>query len=186
MKRSKLGFVLGFAVVFTAAFAACGGDDGDEKDTGSSKSGQTTDKDKDNDESMACGSETCKLPKGVTGELCCRDRFTGGCGIKMGASCRPLPKVDERCPVPELNVTIPGMGNIVSQTFGCCTSDNVCGVDFGSGCQPRSVACMVITPDMVDKIKLETCDGEEMPLPANCGMTGFRIPPLPGAAGSGS
>lgn len=183
MKRSSLGFVLGFAVFFASAFAACGGDDGDEKDTGSTKSGQ--DKDKDDDE-FVCGAETCELPKGVKGELCCRDQFTGGCGLKMGASCRPLPKVDDRCPVPQLNVMVPGMGNIVSETYGCCTSTNECGIDFGSGCQPRSIACMVVRPDQVQNIKLQTCDGEEMPLPENCGMSGFRIPGSSGAAGSGS
>jgi hypothetical protein len=176
MKRSSVGFAMAMA----GLLAACGGGSGSGKTTssqgkagsGALKPGET-----------ACGSSTCKLPSGVTGEVCCMDNFTGACGIKNGGNCRAVPKTDDRCPPPDLKVMFPmpagSMGTM--QTFGCCTSNNECGIDFGAGCQPRTTACMVIGPDQVDKIKPQTCDGNALPLPANCGTNMIRIPG--GAAG---
>ena len=179
MKRSALGLV-----VVTLAFAACGGGD-DAKSTGKTKSAEKGEAG-ESGETMHCGAEVCKLPSSLKGmELCCRDHFSsGGCGVKMGANCRELPKVDERCPVPELNVMVPGMGNIVQQTFGCCTTKNECGIDFGSGCQPRTFACMFVNAEQADKIKPQTCDGKDMPLPPDCGMNPITFRP-PGSAGAG-
>jgi hypothetical protein len=173
---------LGYVVVLAGLIAACGGGD----DTGT-KPDSNTAKDKDKGDSssadtMPCGAETCKLPSELKGEeVCCKDRFAGGCGVKVGAECRNFPQVDDRCPPPQIMVNIPGASGM--KVFGCCTSAGECGIDFGMGCQPRTLACMVVTPDQVDMVKHQKCTGEPLPLPATCGMGGFRFP---GAAGSGS
>jgi hypothetical protein len=160
--------------------AACGGDSGDAKDDtkGSSSSPQTKAGEKQ------CGKDTCKLPEGLEDEeLCCIDPFAGGCGVKSANTCRPFPKVDDRCPPPDIQV--PMANGLVGRVFGCCTTDNACGIDIGMGsCLPRTIACMGVPKDQVDKIQPQTCDGEPLPLPANCGSNGGFM--LPGAAGSGS
>jgi hypothetical protein len=69
------------------------------------------------------------------------------------------------------------------KVYGCCTSAGECGIDFGSGCQPRTTACGVIGMDQVDKVKPQKCTGEELPLPATCGMGGFRFPGFAGSSG---
>jgi hypothetical protein len=183
MKRSSVVF----AFVTMGLLAACGGDDSSTKDSGKKTSSQEKAGSGSEEGGVGCGKSTCKLPKGVTGEPCCRDNFMGTCGIKNGASCRELPKVDDRCPVPELMFRAPmGMGMMgMTMAYGCCTSGGECGIDFGSGCQSRSFLCNVVGPDQAASLKLQKCDGEEIPLPANCGMNMIRIP-MPGAAGSGN
>jgi hypothetical protein len=177
MMRSRLVFSMALA----ALLAACGGDDvgGNGKtDNSQGKAGSSGLKEGE----VGCGSKVCKLPSGVTGEACCQDQFSAACGVRASATavCRALPKTDDRCPPPDLNVMVPGGTGAI---YGCCTSNNECGIDFGAGCQPRTTACMVIGPDQVDKIKPETCDGEELPLPANCGTNMIRIPNIAGQSG---
>jgi hypothetical protein len=92
-----------------------------------------------------------------------------------------VPDVDERCPVPQIMANFPGA--MMMKAFGCCTSAGECGIDFGMGCQPRTIACMVARPDQVDLVKPQKCTGEELPLPANCGMSGFRPPNFAGSGG---
>jgi hypothetical protein len=53
------------------------------------------------------------------------------------------------------------------------------------GCRARTFTCMFVPKDQVDKIKPQTCDGEPIPLPDNCGST-MPIFMLPPTAGSGS
>ena len=162
---------VGVVVVLSCLLAACGGGD-DEGDKENPNSGG---EEKDDGETLECGADSCTLPKELEGEeLCCIDNFAGGCGIKVGASCRDIPDVDDRCPTPDIMVNFPGANSMT--VFGCCTGNNQCGVDFGMGCQPRTVACAVIGPDQVDELVHETCDGEPLELPANCGMGGIRIP----------
>jgi hypothetical protein len=184
MKRSSVVY----AIVLMGLVAACGGDD-EDKDTGKKnnsqeKAGSGASDDKSG---VGCGSKVCKLPDGVMGEACCKDNFSSTCGVKMGSAgqCRDLPKVDERCPVPDIMVRMSPVGGM--SAYGCCTSKNECGIDFGSGCQPRTIACMVIGPDMKDKIMHQTCDGDALPLPDDCATNMIRIPQIPGgAAGGGS
>lgn len=185
MKRSSVVY----AIVVMGLVAACGGDDADSKDTGkknnSSEKAGSGDDDKG---SVGCGAKTCKLPDGMMGEACCKDNFSSTCGVKATptSQCRELPKVDERCPVPDIMVRM-GVPGGMTNAYGCCTSSNECGIDFGSGCQPRTIACMVVGPDMKDKIMHQTCDGKELPLPDDCGTNMIRIPQIPGgAAGGGS
>ena len=153
--------------------AACGG--GEEE--GTNEDGNTGDDEEEEAETLQCAADKCKLPKELEDEeLCCIDNFAGGCGIKIGSTCREMPEVDTRCPAPKIMVNFPGAMQM--RVFGCCTSNDQCGVDFGMGCQPRTIACMAVSPDQVDQIMPQTCDGEPLELPANCGMGGFR-PPIP-------
>jgi hypothetical protein len=183
MKRSSVVY----AIVVMGLLAACGGDDKDGDTGKKNNSQQKAGSGGDDKGGVGCGSKVCKVPDGVMGEACCKDNFSSTCGIKTSSAgqCRELPKIDERCPVPDIMVRMgpPGM----TTAYGCCTSNNECGIDFGSGCQPRTIACMVVGPDQKDKIMHQTCDGDELPLPADCGMNSIRIPPIPGgAAGGGS
>src|SRR5688572_23177152 len=102
--------------------AACGGGDDGE---GTSEDGNTTDDDEDEAETLQCAADKCKLPKELKDEeLCCKDNFAGGCGIKVGSTCRDIPAVDERCPRPEIMVNFPGAAAM--RVFGCCTSNEQC------------------------------------------------------------
>lgn len=179
MTRSSLGYV----IVLAGVLAACGGDDSGKKDNASTgKAGNDKSSEKDGT-TLPCGSMTCKLPGELKGEeLCCKDQFSGGtCGVKVGAECRPIPKIDERCPVPQIMVNFPG-GASGMRAFGCCTTGGECGIDFGQGCMPRTVACMVVNQSNKDQVMPQKCTGEPLPLPETCGMGGF---PFPGAAAGG-
>ena len=168
---------LGSAIVLVGVLAACGGDSG-ETGNNQSKAGAAS---ASSGDTLACGAETCRRPAELKAEkLCCLDPFSGGCGVEAGSDCRPIPKVDPRCPPPEIMTNFPGANAI--KVFGCCTSAGECGTDFGMGCQSRTLACMVVSADRVDQIKHQKCTGEPLPLPANCGMGGVFVP---GAAGSG-
>ena len=178
MRRSRLSYV----VVLAGVLAACGGGDDAGKKTNSNTGKEGDGKSGDGAVmTKPCGSETCKLPAELKGEeLCCKDPFVGGCGVKAGAECRPIPKVDERCPPPKIMTNFPGAMNM--KVFGCCTGAGECGIDFGMGCQPRTLACMVVRPETKDMVMHQKCTGEPLELPANCGMTGL---PFPGFAGGG-
>jgi hypothetical protein len=164
MMRTSL--VFGIAL---AALAACGGDDGAESGTKADPVEQVAGSSAEPG-TVVCGAKSCKLPDGVTGEICCRDEFAGVCGLKDGATCSALPEMDERCPVPDIELpTRPGM--TIPKPYGCCTSDNECGLDFGVGCQPRTIICMgPIGAEGAAKLEPQTCDGEPLPLPPGCGM----------------
>jgi hypothetical protein len=178
MTRSSLGYV----IVLAGLLAACGGDDSGTKENSDTGKGNAGKSGGNSGDTLVCGSETCKRPKELKDEtLCCKDKFAGGCGVQVGPECRAIPAVDERCPPPTIMVNAPGAMGM--KVFGCCTSAGECGIDFGMGCQPRTLACMVVTPDQVDMVKHQKCTGEPLPLPSTCGMGGFRFP---GAAGSGS
>jgi hypothetical protein len=180
MTRSNLGYV----VVLASVLAACGGDDSGTNKSGDTGKGAAGKSAESSGDTLACGADTCKLPSDLKGEaLCCKDRFAGGCGVKVGAECRAFPTVDSRCPPPDIMTSAPaGLG--MMKVFGCCTSAGECGIDFGMGCMPRTLACMVVKPDQVDMIKHQKCTGEPLPLPANCGMGGFSIPGFAGSGGS--
>jgi hypothetical protein len=167
------------AVGLLSLLGACGGHDGSTSKTNIASqeragSGVTRD-----DEGVPCGPAMCSAPKGSTGPACCVDQFSGTCGVMGGGTCRATPKSDERCPIPDLKLMLPANGSIM-QPVGCCTSDGECGVDFGVGCQSRTVLCMGIGLDQLDKLKAETCDGKPLPLPADCGTNMVTLPELPG------
>jgi hypothetical protein len=173
---------MGFAIALVSLLAACGGDDKDtgKKDNSSSKAGSGS----SDTGAVPCGDTTCKLPSGVTGTLCCKDNFAGTCGLMSGGSCRELPKTDDRCPAPQVMVRVPMMAGGGTTAFGCCTSSNQCGIDFGiGGCQPRTTLCMVVGADQIDKIQPKTCDGDDLPLPETCGMNMINIPSFAGQSG---
>ena len=176
MTRSSLGYV----IVLAGVLAACGGDDSGKKDN--ANTGKAGDKSSQDDgTTKGCGPTVCKLPADLKGEeLCCKDAFNGTCGVKVNSECRALPKIDERCPVPQIMVNFPGAMGM--KAFGCCTSAGECGIDFGMGCQSRTVACMVVNQSNKDMVMPQKCTGEKLPLPDTCGMGGF---PFPGAAGGG-
>jgi hypothetical protein len=177
MKKRTLGMALGLLTLLSA----CGSSKSSTENTGSTTSSSTA---KTNGK-FTCAKDVCTLPDSLKGEeLCCMDPFKGGCGIKSGGSCRSFPTIDDRCPVPDLNAMAP-MGIEPPKAFGCCTANNECGVDFGmGGCQARTFLCQFISKDAAAMLNPETCDGEAMPLPANCGRTTPIM--LPGAAGGGS
>jgi hypothetical protein len=79
------------------------------------------------------GALTSALPMPVA---CCLDSTAGTCGLAMtkGATCEPRATADTRCPSVDLGQFMAIAGNM---GFGCCTSDNLCGIDgsvFGRGC----------------------------------------------------
>ena len=191
MKQCTWQWVFGLVTVLSA----CGGG----SDSSSSASSAST----ASGSKFTCAKEVCTLPAGLEREaLCCKDYFAGGCGIKSGASCRDIPKIDPRCPVP--SVMFRSFPGTASETFGCCTAQNECGVDMGmtmgpmgmtSGCQSRSSLCSSISKTDATSLNPQTCDGTAIPVPDNCGQTGGGFPGGPGrgmppgappAAGSGA
>jgi hypothetical protein len=140
---------------------------------------------------FTCAKDVCTLPAELQREtLCCKDPFVGGCGIKSGSSCRDIPKIDARCPVP--SVMIRAFPGTASETFGCCTAQNECGVDMGmtmgpmgmaSGCQARSALCNSISKADAANLHPQSCDGTELPLPDNCGSDRM-FPGGPGGPGA--
>lgn len=136
-----------------------------------------------------CAKEICKAVNGMAAAPCCMDRFAGGCGVQSGNSCVKPPTPDARCPVPAFAAmmgSFPGAsGGAPTLVTGCCTTDNQCGVDMGTGmgCQSRTAVCMFIPKMFVSMIEPLSCDGQTLPLPDNCGsdFQGF-----PGGAGTGA
>jgi hypothetical protein len=176
MKKRSFGIVFGLITLL----AACGSDSsGASKGTSSSPSTAIK------PGTVLCAKDTCKLPDSLKGEtLCCMDPFKGGCGIKAGASCRAFPTIDTRCPVPDLMAGASDMMMFDIKAFGCCASNNQCGIDFGMGCQATTFLCNYISKDDAAMLKPTTCDGDAVELPANCGQNGRAM--FPGAAGSGA
>jgi hypothetical protein len=175
MKKRTLGMIM-FGLF--ALLLACGSDSGgdDKGTTGSSATGTPAGK-------FVCGKDTCELPADMPdAELCCMDPFKGGCGVKVGSSCREVPRTDSRCSVPSFaTMGPPGAGGIMAS--GCCTPENECGIDFGAGCQTRTFLCPYIPKAQAAMLNPQTCDGTPLPLPGDCGQNGGAIP---AAAGSGS
>jgi hypothetical protein len=177
MKKRSFGIVFGLIMFLSA----CGSDSSPDK--GKTTSASTATK---KDGTIPCAQATCTLPDSLKGEtLCCMDKFNGGCGIMAGSSCRAFPTVDSRCPVPDLMASA-GQGMMFDiKAFGCCASNNECGIDFGmGGCQPTTSLCRYISKDEAASLKPTTCDGAAVEVPANCGQNGR--PMFPGAAGSGA
>lgn len=168
------------AIVWLSLLGGCGGSDGG----GTAKTDRAQEKAGTGGtaEGVPCGSKRCTAPQGSVGPACCIDQFSGTCGVMGGGSCRAAPKTDERCPIPDLKLMLPSNGSIM-QPVGCCTGDNECGVDFGVGCQSRTVLCQGIGLDQLDKLKAETCDGKALPLPADCGTMMVTLPGVAGQSG---
>src|SRR3954466_9465436 len=98
MAKRALGIALG---LFTLLYA-CGSDSGGNG--GSAGSGRNASA-STGDGKFHCAKDICELPDSLKGEeLCCKDQFSGGCGIKAGTSCRAFPKTDDRCALPDLVV----------------------------------------------------------------------------------
>jgi hypothetical protein len=175
MKKRSLGIVFGLLTLLSA----CGSSNSSSGSNSSTAAGSMA----THDGKFRCAKDTCVLPDTLKGEeLCCMDPFAGGCGIKAGTSCRPFPKTDNRCSLPDL-VAMGAPGTDSIKPFPCCSSGNECGVDFGMGCQALSFLCGFINKDDAAALNAKTCDGNPVALPANCGANGRAM--IPGAAGSG-
>jgi hypothetical protein len=137
---------------------------------------------------LVCAKVTCALPAGMTGELCCADQFSGGCGIKSNSSCLVFPKADPRCPAPDFSnfMLPPGVSPPDGGTMGfftaCCGANNLCGVDYGMGCMSISSLCAILPKYLTSTIRPASCDGTPMELPPNCGTDNNIM--IPGVAGS--
>lgn len=139
------------------ALVACGGGD---------PPGEVTEPVMDEPEKPAsdeftCGEEVCELPEGMTGELCCADPFSGGCGIARGSECRVFPKRDDRCPDVTTGASIRGVP--------CCAQNGECGLDVGLGCLSTIENCALFRRSLVEQLGRQSCEGEELELPADCG-----------------
>jgi hypothetical protein len=178
MKKRSFGIAFGLITLL----CACGSDSSSSPSKGSATSPSTAKK----DGSVPCAKETCTVPDSLKGETaCCMDPFKGGCGIMAGSTCRVPPTVDSRCPVPDLMAAASQGMMFDIKAFGCCASNNQCGIDFGmGGCQPTSSLCRYISKDDAASLKATTCDGAAVELPADCGQNGRVM--FPGAAGSGA
>jgi hypothetical protein len=143
---------------------------------------------------VVCAKETCKLPDGVTGELCCMDPFAGGCGIKAGQTCRAFPSAaDARCPAVSFGgFMMPGAsagsGGAGGSSTGsgispCCATNGECGfsIGIGTGCMAISATCNLLPRQIITMLTAQKCDGTPVELPADCGSTTM----LPGGFGGG-
>jgi hypothetical protein len=158
----------------------CGGDSGGTAGTGDTggKGGSIA---AAGSGAVVCAKETCKLPDGVTGELCCMDPFAGGCGIKSGQSCRAFPSAaDARCPAISLGgFMMPGSGGsggaggAGAGVTACCASNGECGfsIGIGTGCMAISATCSFIPRQLITMLTAQKCDGTPVTLPADCGST---------------
>ena len=153
--------------------AACGGDD-----KSSAKESQTTAPTADaGSQGVRCGAETCSAPADA-GAACCMDRFTGGCGMMIADICRPLPSdKDNACPEPDLSglawYTAGSGATQTSSISGCCAPNNECGFNLGIGlgCTPAAQACALLPRVILERHKAQTCDGQSLELPADCGFS---------------
>jgi hypothetical protein len=151
----RLLALLGFCAL--GALLACGGGD----KPGEVAEPVTEEPDGPASDEYTCGSEVCELPEGMTGELCCADQFSGGCGILQGSECRVIPKRDERCPDITASASIRGVP--------CCAQNGECGVDVGLGCLSTIENCALYPRAVVEQLGRQTCEGEELELAADCG-----------------
>jgi hypothetical protein len=116
---------------------------------------------------VPCGAGRCKTPEGFTGEVCCRDIFSGSCGEKtMLNDCQPFPpQTAPNCPDGTL---VQSVGAMLAR--GCCVANsNQCGLDltgFGAYCSPLADADIFLqtAPDAGAATTL-------IPPPTNCDGT---------------
>jgi len=177
---------LGLCVFGALLVTACGDDpapqgDGDKSPSGSDgkkdagkDAGKASDAGKKSDAgttaaaAVECGDNTC-APSPLAGSIpmlggavtpCCFDEDEGICSVMtaVNPTCAAPAKLDERCPASTV------FGNSVA---GCCTADNHCGLDstmLGMGC--RDLADPQVRMFIQGLPNPQTCDGEEIPLPA--------------------
>jgi hypothetical protein len=90
---------------------------------------------------VPCGAGVCKTPAGFSGQVCCRDKFSGLCGEQtMADTCQPFPpQTTPNCPDGTL---VQSVGVMLAR--GCCVpNSNQCGLDltgFGANCSPLADA----------------------------------------------
>jgi hypothetical protein len=171
---------------------ACGGDDSGSGGSGAS-TGSGGSRAAAGSGAVICAKETCKLPDGVTGELCCMDPFAGGCGIKTGASCRAFPSAaDMLCPavnfgagmMPPAGAGGAGGAGAGFGTTPCCASNGECGFSLGGmACMATSATCSFIPKQFVSMLMAQKCDGTPLELPADCGSN-MMFPGFGGMGGS--
>ena len=122
-------------------------------------------------ETLRCGAELCERPARFTDEpLCCADPFSGGCGVLIGETCQKYSKRDPRCPVRTPD-GLTGADAEASGTIPCCASNGECGLDFGAGlgCISTSQACGLYPREYIELLGSQTCEGEMLEIPADCG-----------------
>lgn len=149
--RALVAFVALYAV---GGLAACGSEDKPGPSAEPGTDGSVSDK-------FTCGSDVCELPEGMSGELCCVDQFSGGCGLMQGAECRRLPERDDRCPDITASATIRGVP--------CCAQNGECGIDLGVGCLSTVENCALFPRAVVEQLGRQSCDGDKLELAADCG-----------------
>ena len=171
MVRMKLTCqIASLAALF--AVAACGGDDSDggahggAGGKGGSEAGAEAEA--SDGKSTTCGATKCRVPDDSPFKVCCKDQFSGTCGVLMGDStCVQMrSEVAAKCPLPD----IPGIADANAGSgagrgsSGCCAANNECGVDLGvgTGCTSNSSLCEFFPVEYARKLTLITCDGEEL------------------------
>jgi hypothetical protein len=174
--------IVGFVAL--VAVAACGGDDGGTDGAAGARSGSGgnggseagTDADAmAGGKSLTCGVKKCRIPEDSPFDVCCKDEFTGACGLLVGDNqCQQMrAEVVASCPLPD----IPGIADATAGSgagggvSGCCTANNECGVDLGvgTGCSSNSSLCTFFPPEYASKLELITCDGKTLETkPAGC------------------
>lgn len=167
--------IAGFVAL--VAVAACGGDDGDGGGAGGARAGAGGKGGSEagaeataaaRGKTMTCGATKCSVPEDSPFDVCCKDQFAGTCGWVMGdGMCvQQRSEVVTKCPLPD----IPGIADATAGSgagggvSGCCAPNNECGVDLGvgTGCSSNSSLCSFFPPEYASKLKLITCDGEEL------------------------
>jgi hypothetical protein len=189
MEQAMRTLISTATLVVTLSICACGSDKSTSAPAAAGRGSTATSAGAGSSGKFVCAKETCALPEGMTGELCCADAFSGGCGIKSNGSCLVFPKADPRCPAPDFTnfmlpagVSPPDGGSMFFTA--CCGANNLCGVDYGMGCMSISSLCAILPKYLTSTIRPATCDGTPMELPPNCGTdTTIMIPGLAGSKG---
>jgi len=158
-----------------ALLAACGG--GDERTPSraveaSDAAPHATDSAADGGKVLRCAGEPCELPsRFMFDEPCCLDPFAGGCGVMIAGTCQRYSKRDGRCPAATPDGQI---GEAAEETgiIPCCASNGECGIDVGAGlgCVATSQSCSTYPKEFIELLGSQTCDGEPLELPPNCGV----------------
>jgi hypothetical protein len=107
-------------------------------------------------------------------EVCCKDQFSGACGLQVGDMCLQMrSEIVASCPLPDFPAIADATAGASAGggVSGCCTAKNECGVDLGigTGCSSNSSLCSFFPPQYAQKLKLITCDVEPLPeTPPGC------------------
>jgi hypothetical protein len=153
--------------------AACGGghDQKRQPHAGASGKGVAESDGGAQEQTLVCGSKTCRLPAGGSVELCCMDPFAGMCGTLIGGTCQRARSMGaEKCPLPQ-NTVLAIAGNTGARGLStCCAANGECGLDLdiGFGCTPDRDICGQLPREYVGDLVVMSCDGEVAPDQGTC------------------